>query len=353
MSTLVSKQEYIEELAINLINMSMTDFFKYIHTNYYPNQDISFMEYFLELTNYEGQFHVHHSKLVEYGIMTSTESGNVKKKLDVLNLKENIDFILLVDVYEQDKRHGGSNKKNYMLTPYAFKLALMRAQKRANQNIDPIIYANYYLLLEQVYRLYTDYEKLYKDKLLSIKDGIIGEQSNKIDKLMISNDKLIVSNGKMQNTLDILVNENKTLLTLGKSQYTDIQQLLKYGKDMNDKLDYMFSFITEFAKLTLPMWTGPTVFKNQFDNLIKNQTLAYALNHLKVLYVVGFHMSYNDDYDSDDEENEEFSNTYTSIAGNEITAKTHIELYFNCTAFQNIAATIKKLHTRLELFLLF
>jgi hypothetical protein len=99
------------------------------------------------------------------------------------------------------------------------------------------------------------------------------------------------------------------------------------------------------------MWTGPTVFKNQFDNLIKNQTLAYALNHLKVLYVVGFQMSYNDDYDSDDydsddEENEEFSNKYTSIAGNEIIAKTHIELYFSCTAFQNIAATIKKLHIR-------
>lgn len=50
------------------------------------------MEYFLELTTKEEQFVVHHSKLVEYGIMTSTESSKVKDKLNSLSLIKNVDY---------------------------------------------------------------------------------------------------------------------------------------------------------------------------------------------------------------------------------------------------------------------
>jgi len=40
----------------------------------------------------------------------------------------------------------------------------MRAQRRSKQKVDPVIYCDYYLLLEKTYKLYTDYEK----QLLSI-----------------------------------------------------------------------------------------------------------------------------------------------------------------------------------------
>ena len=40
----------------------------------------------------------------------------------------------------------------------------MRAQRRPKQKVDPVIYCDYYLLLEKTYKLYTDYEK----QLLSI-----------------------------------------------------------------------------------------------------------------------------------------------------------------------------------------
>ena len=40
----------------------------------------------------------------------------------------------------------------------------MRAQRRPAQKIDPVVYCDYYLLLEKTYKLYTDYEK----KLLSV-----------------------------------------------------------------------------------------------------------------------------------------------------------------------------------------
>ena len=40
----------------------------------------------------------------------------------------------------------------------------MRAQRRPRQKVDPVIYCDYYLLLEKTHKLYTDYEK----QLLSI-----------------------------------------------------------------------------------------------------------------------------------------------------------------------------------------
>ena len=52
------------------------------------------MKYFLELTEHEGNFVVHHEKLVEYGIMSSKRSFHVKEKLDALELVENEDYSL-------------------------------------------------------------------------------------------------------------------------------------------------------------------------------------------------------------------------------------------------------------------
>jgi sulfur relay (sulfurtransferase) DsrF/TusC family protein len=69
----------------------MNDFFKEVHSKYYNDQDISFMEYFLDLINHN-QFYVHHSKLVEYGVMTSTQSTHIRDKLNQFDLIEDEDY---------------------------------------------------------------------------------------------------------------------------------------------------------------------------------------------------------------------------------------------------------------------
>ncbi len=124
----------------------MTDFFKSIHSKYYSDKDISFMEYFLELTEHEDKFYVHHSKLMEYGIVTSNRSSVIKEKLEHLLLIEGSDF-LLQDILQQDLKHGGSNKKVYYLTPQAFKKCLMRARRYKDQSIDPV----YFFILTLIY----------------------------------------------------------------------------------------------------------------------------------------------------------------------------------------------------------
>ena len=78
-------------------------------------------------------------------------------------------------MFEQwEGERGIKHTKVYLLTPEAFKncrltatalrACLMRAQRRPRQKVDPVVYCDYYLLLEKTYKLYTDYEK----QLLSI-----------------------------------------------------------------------------------------------------------------------------------------------------------------------------------------
>lgn len=131
------------------------------------------MEYFLELTEHEDEFVVHHDKLVEYGIMTSTRSSNVKEKLKQLELIENEDYLLLDVQQQSDSLRGVKYSKIYHLTPGAFKICLMRALRRANQPIDPIIYCNYYLrLLSFLVMPRTPIKRFMKFKMICASDHL-------------------------------------------------------------------------------------------------------------------------------------------------------------------------------------
>ena len=168
-------KQYALQFADNLSKIDLTEFFGNVHDQIYSEIDVSFMNYFLEIVDRDGEFVVPHSKLLEYGIMTSTESSRVRAKLNDLGLVKDEDYTL-DDVVERGKS-GAQIHKHYTLTPDAFKKCLMRAQRRANQPIDPVIYVDYYLLLEKIIKLYGVYQSGYSKKLLSMKD-------NKIDELL-------------------------------------------------------------------------------------------------------------------------------------------------------------------------
>jgi hypothetical protein len=176
-----TQQEYIQNLVQNETKLNLEEFFTDIHERFYPKQDISFMEYFLELTEHEGEFYVHHEKLIEYGIMSSVRSSAVKVKLDALGLVENEDYSELQDVLQLRPQGGTSTKKVYILTPEAFKTCLLRARRYPNQTVDSKIYSKYYLLLEKTYKLYTDYEKQLLFKQLEQKDHQIEQKDHQIE----------------------------------------------------------------------------------------------------------------------------------------------------------------------------
>ena len=127
---------FVQTLSHNAVKITMTEFFKEIHSQFYSHVDISFMDYFLELAEHENEFVVHHSKLVEYGIVTSTRSNDIKDRLHVLSLIEGEDYTLR-DIPQRGKT-GSQIHKNYHLTPEAFKKCLMKARKY-NQAVDSIL----------------------------------------------------------------------------------------------------------------------------------------------------------------------------------------------------------------------
>ncbi len=95
MFTSDSIREYINNAVNSLEKIDMYDFFIYIHDNYYQDQDISFMDYFLEIYDKIGQFVVPGEKLKEYSVLNNTStSWTIKRLLDKSNFIENKDYRL-------------------------------------------------------------------------------------------------------------------------------------------------------------------------------------------------------------------------------------------------------------------
>ena len=186
------KKTFNELLSQQPIKVDMGDYFEIFTSRFYPDQDLSFMNYFLELCSEEneGQFIVPHGKLIEYGVMTSARSNDVGSKLGSLGLSENEDFELR-DVSQLRTQGGTSTKNIYLLTPDAFKLCLMRAQRRRAQPIDPVVYSMYYLILEKVQCYYMRYEAMFKDKMINDKDSNIAALRGDINELKDMNRELL------------------------------------------------------------------------------------------------------------------------------------------------------------------
>lgn len=227
--------EFNTYLSNNLTNLHIFKYFKLIHEQFYKDLDISFMEYFLELCKNENEFIVEHIKLQEYKVINNIKSCNIKDCLTKSNLIENEDYqVLNVQQSRLNNQHGGynGNKKQYILKPKAFKKCLIRAKNSQ-------IYADYYLLLEQVYKNYQEYQIMYQKILLSGKDEKIDNLQKDIKKQSEKIDK----------------------------QSEQIDELLKYGKDTNEtvkrmeiKIDCLIKLVSKFLSNQIDILY---TFKNQ------------------------------------------------------------------------------------------
>ena len=235
-------KQYIDNLVNNLHKISLNEFFVEFHKQFCPEKDISFMEYFLELCDKnEDEFDIPHTKLIEYGVMTSERSSVVKEKLDSLGLEIGVNYTLQ-DVLQPVKQGGFSTKKVYILNNKSFKICLMRAQRRPNQPVDPIIYANYYMLLEEVHKYYCMFQLAYDQKIISMKDDKIDSLSEKVDKQLVQLDK-----------------QNENINYLRKQNDFIIQQ----NVSLHSKVDSIFNMMVLFMQATIPTWVGGSVMQNQ------------------------------------------------------------------------------------------
>ena len=178
--------EYIDRQVAAFKKIALREFLIDLKTQFYPEQDISFMDEFLSMSKKEneGQFIVHHEKLYEYGATKSTQSNHVKERLQALNMVEGEDYLLTRSREQKKSGSGGSNKKVYMLTPRTFKRILIGATRHPSHDVDVTMYADYYLFLEKAVGYYMDYQLGLEKALSSLKDGTIKEQCVKIDNLI-------------------------------------------------------------------------------------------------------------------------------------------------------------------------
>jgi hypothetical protein len=206
MTTFTTPDQYNDHLVNTLTKISLEDYFKSYHGYFYPDQDISFMSFFIEINAKKREFCIPHTKLFEYGVLAECSSNNVFQRLTKLKLKNEVHYLLHNLMQQLDS--GTKYSNIYMLKPKAFKKLLMRAGKNSKQSIDVEIYADYYLLLEDVYIDYTAYERAYSKKILETKDA-------KIDTL-----------------INLTTNQSQTI----NDQSVKIDRLLKFAEDTKDEL---------------------------------------------------------------------------------------------------------------------
>ena len=308
-------KQYIDNLVNNLHKISLNEFFVEFHKQFCPEKDISFMEYFLELCDKnEDEFDIPHTKLIEYGVMTSERSSVVKEKLDSLGLEIGVNYTLQ-DVLQRGNS-GAQYSKVYKLNNKSFKICLMRAQRRPNQPVDPIIYANYYMLLEEVHKYYCMFQLAYDQKIISMKDDKIDSLTEKVDNLSSTNNKLIKMNLHIQKQNDFIIQQNVSL---------------------HSKVDSIFNMMVSFMQATIPTWVGGSVMKNQLDILCKNHNPDKALTKLKVLYMVAFYVPYNRPV----KRTREFDDKTIKFI-----CKSNMIVYFCCTNFGDVGARIRQLDKR-------
>jgi hypothetical protein len=142
MSEFKSIIEFNNFLIKRNINVDYNQYFKLVQSRFYPEIDISFMDYFLSLIDHSHEFIIDDIKLLEYNAIDNLDSDTI---IDMLNdnlLIENQDYIISIDTILVP------NKKKYILTPEAFKLCLMRTE-----NTDK--YLKYFLLHDKCFHYYN------------------------------------------------------------------------------------------------------------------------------------------------------------------------------------------------------
>jgi hypothetical protein len=224
MSQFQTITEFNTYLSDKLRNVKLNEYFKLIHTEFYSNIDISFMNYFLELTNNENEFIVEHIKLQEYKVINNIKSSTILQTLNGNYLIENEDYQVHNVMQQSETSRGIKHAKEYHLTPYAFKLCLIRSKNSKE-------YAKYYLLLEQVFKNYQEYQIMYQNKIIN---GISNE------------------NKSLHNKIDELLNYGKQTTKKLNEIHEQNEELKEQNDDLKDTMDDIKEAFKETADRSVP-----------------------------------------------------------------------------------------------------
>lgn len=240
------KQFNTNILDTTISKIDFVQYFQQAHLAIFPNVDIPFMNYFMKIARSIRKFVIPHQKLIDYGVMTTEKSSNVRRCLErdnnlvidtdfillppgqqiptddeqkeedvLLQLEQNPDdeqkedgsLLLQLEQQTDDEKkedgslpsqlgqqtgRGGSNKKQYVLTVRAFKKCLTKSRNTQR-------YLDYFLLLEQVISYYKDYCTRYHERISQMKDDKIDRLEAKIDHILGHTKEIKDNNTQLKN----------------------------------------------------------------------------------------------------------------------------------------------------------
>jgi len=222
-------QEYINYLIENQININIIDFVKEVN-NLEFKIDISFIDEFIELVS-KNECCIHHNMLQKYDIISLNGTTNDIKRILIQNeLVENKDFKLRNDAQFKNSNGGRGNKNEYYLHPRSFKICLMRSLKTKK-------YAKYYLLLEECVKYFNDFQiELNKKYIIKLKNKI-EKKDIKIDKLEEKLNILINDNKETKIINEKLLEDNKDTKKINEEIKNMNKEIIKYSKKMERQLN--------------------------------------------------------------------------------------------------------------------
>lgn len=161
-SIMTELHEFVNELVQRQVSLSRHEFMWMLSKKFYPSQDAApFIEYYIEISDESkfGQHVVHHDKLVEYGVASTTCLDAIKVRLAALDLIESVDYV------EAQLQPPTGTTKEFSLTLEAFKIALTRAKKSPNMSVDPRIYAKHCAFLEKANQYHQIYQLQWLERI--------------------------------------------------------------------------------------------------------------------------------------------------------------------------------------------
>jgi hypothetical protein len=199
--------------AIKSENTSVTikEYIINIRNKYYPDLDISFMEFFMDM--YDNNESISAELLAIYGVLSikpdrkSLHSVTLKNLFKRCHLIENIDYSLRPQLWPQSR--GLKYKDVYYLTPKAFKICLISSENETK-------YRDYYLFLEECIHYYN----IGQINNMKEKIEILEEDNNNVSEYVLEQENIIIK--KDDEIFDL--------------RYT-MNELLKEMKIQNNKLN--------------------------------------------------------------------------------------------------------------------
>ncbi len=282
MVKVASITEYTQSLVNAFKKVDLKEFMMKVKSIIHPEMDMSFMDYFLELSKEEndGQFIVHHDKLIEYGVTSSNQSANIKQRLKSLGCMDKTDFNL-IKFNEVRNMRGNVEKNVYMLTPEAFKKCLMRATKHSTHTINVEIYANYYLFLEKVIAYYTKYQYELSEAFSRCKD-------DRIDALLESNKGLLQELNSIKGDTQKIISQNTNL----SDQVDDLSEQVEDVRNQLSKANLRIeSFVGMIANLAFtPKITKDLIqlYSNEDGIIFEHNKPWNGIDEVKMFFIFGW-----------------------------------------------------------------